>query len=208
MKAEESYDRVAAEYTERIAGELAGKPFDRELLERFATEVSATKRHPVCDLGCGPGHVARCLHELGVPVVGIDLSTRMVEEARILNPGLEFRQGDMYGLDDPDGSFSGVVAFYSVIHIPREGVTAVLEEIRRVLIPGGLLVLAFHIGDEIRHVEEFFEKPVDLDFVFFQPDEMRGYLHAAGFSDIEVIERDPYPDVEVQTRRAYLFART
>lgn len=207
MKAQESYDAVARQYTERFKGELAHKPLDRELLSRFAAEIDATDTHPACDLGCGPGHIAGFLHGLGVPVVGIDLSPRMVEEARALNPDIEFRQGDMAALEVPDGSFSGIACFYSIIHIRREQVTAVLREIRRVLVPDGTLLLTFHIGDEIRHSDEFLGVPVDLDAVFFQPDEMRGYLETAGFNRIEIIERDPYPEVEVQTRRAYIFAR-
>ena len=82
-----------------------------------------------------------------------------------------------------------------------------LVEQRRVLVPSGWLYLSFHIGDEVRHLDEWWEKPVDLDFVFFQPAEMEGYLRAAGFGEIETLERDPYPEVEVQTRRAYIFAR-
>lgn len=208
MRAQESYDRVAAEYARRIAGELEHKPLDRELLERFAREVRANLEHLVCDLGCGPGHVARFLHDLDVPVVGIDLSDGMVDEARRLNPDIPFRQGDMRALDVPDGSFTGIVAFYSILHVPREEVTAALREMRRVLLPGGLLLLTFHIGHEVRHSDEFFEVPVDLDFVFFEVEEMEGYLRDASFTQIESIQRDPYPDVEVQTRRAYIFART
>src|SRR5438876_12115319 len=88
-----SYDRVAAEYAERIAGELAGKPFDRALLDRFADLVKPLG--PVCDLGCGPGHVAAYLHERGADVFGIDLSQEMVAQARRLNPGLRIEAGTM-----------------------------------------------------------------------------------------------------------------
>ncbi len=47
---------------------------------------------------------------------------------------------------------------------------------------------------------------MSLDFTLFETEEMKGYLKAAGFELEEVIERDPYPDIEVPTRRAYLFA--
>src|SRR5437773_6198242 len=73
-----SYDRVAAEYAERIAGELAGKPFDRALLDRFADQVRPLG--PVCDVGCGPGHVTAYLHERGLDVFGVDLSPEMVAQ--------------------------------------------------------------------------------------------------------------------------------
>jgi trans-aconitate methyltransferase len=63
---------------------------------------------PACDLGCGPGQVARYLHERGVQVCGVDLSPTMVERARGLTPAVEFRQGDMMALDAPDGAWAGV----------------------------------------------------------------------------------------------------
>src|SRR3954454_23213708 len=98
---EGSYDRVAEEYALRISGELAHKPLDRQLLDRFAAEVEGLG--PVCDLGCGPGHVARYLHDHGVQVTGLDLSEAMVEQARRLNPDIAFRQGNMLALDVEDG---------------------------------------------------------------------------------------------------------
>ena len=113
----------------------------------------------------------------------------------------------MRSLPWPDASVAGIAALYSIIHIPREEVVAVLGELRRVLLPGGWLYLSFHIGNEVRHTDDWWEKPVDLEFIFFEPAEMEGYLLAAGFTPIEILERDPYPDVEVQTRRAYIFAR-
>jgi len=112
-----SYDQVADEYVRRIFDELQHKPLDRQLLDRFAASVRDVG--PACDMGCGPGHVARYLHEHGVQICGIDLSLAMVERARRLTPGVEFRQGDMVALDAPDEAWAGIVAFYSIIHIPR-----------------------------------------------------------------------------------------
>jgi SAM-dependent methyltransferase len=199
-----SYDRVAAEYAKRIYGELAGKPLDRQLLDRFAQ----TAQGLICDLGCGPGHVARYLHDQGATVCGIDLSPQMVEQARQLNPGIDFQQGNMLALPAADGTFGGIVAFYSLIHIAREDIPRALAELKRVLAPGGLLQVSFHIGDETVHLDDWWGESVKLDFIFFQPEEMENALHNAGFEVIEVIQRDPYPpDVEHQSRRAYLLAR-
>lgn len=83
---------------------------------------------PVCDLGCGPGHVARYLHDLGMEeIFGLDLSTGMVETARRLNPGIEFRQGNMLSLDAGDGSWGAIVAFYSIVHLPRGALPRALD---------------------------------------------------------------------------------
>jgi SAM-dependent methyltransferase len=200
-----SYDRVADDYVQRIFEELAHKPLDRQLLDRFADGVRDVG--PACDMGCGSGHVARHLHEQGIQVCGIDLSPAMVERAKGLVPSVEFRQGDMMSLDAPDESWAGIAAFYSIIHIPRDDMPRALGELRRVLRPGGILLLAFHIGDEAIHLDEWWGHSVCVDFFFYRPDDVAGELRAAGFEIEEIIEREPYPDVEHPSRRAYIFAR-
>jgi SAM-dependent methyltransferase len=205
MDTQTSYDRVADEYVRRISDELKDKPLDRQLLNRFAESVR--NLGTACDMGCGPGHVARYLHEHGVKVCGVDISTEMVERACRLTPGVEFRQGDIMALDVPDETWAGIVAFYSVIHIPRMDVVYALRELRRVLRPGGLLLLSFHIGDNTIHLDEWWGHEVCIDFFFFQSAEMESYLTSARFEIEEIIEREPYPDVEHQSRRSYIFAR-
>lgn len=202
---QQSYDRVADEYAARIAHELAHKPLDRKLLARFADQVRGLGA--VYDLGCGPGHVTRYLHEHGASVSGIDLSPRMVELARQLNPGLEFCQGNMAALACEGASRAGIVAFYSLIHFQRSQIVPVLQEFHRVLQPAGLLLLAFHQGQEVKHLEEWWGQPVALDGVFFERAEMEGYLTTAGFALAAGYVRAPYPGVEVQTHRVYLLAR-
>jgi len=200
-----SYDAVAEEYVRRIFDELQHKPMDCRLLDRFAAAIQ--EAGTVCDLGCGPGHVARYLDARGVKVIGIDLSTGMIEQARQLNPGIAFQQGNMLALDVEDEAWAGVVAFYSIIHIPRDEVVRALIEIKRTLRPGAPLLLAFHIGEEVTHLDELWDIPISADYAFFQPVEMAGYLRAAGFVIEEVIERPPYENIEYPSHRAYLFAQ-
>jgi SAM-dependent methyltransferase len=82
-----------------------------------------------------------------------------------------------------------------------------LGELRRVLRPDGLLLLAFHIGDHTVHLDEWWGQKVFVDFFFFRSDEIADYLRAAEFEIDEIIEREPYPDVEHQSRRSYILAR-
>ncbi|MBX3086788.1 MAG: class I SAM-dependent methyltransferase [Anaerolineae bacterium] len=200
-----SYDQVAGDYAAKYLNEFDYKPLDRELLTRFAHAVAGRGR--VCDLGCGPGQVARFLKSHRVDVFGVDVSAGMVQQARAANPTIKFQQGDMRHLDLPDASLAGIAAFYAIIHIPQAEVPTVLRELHRVLQPAGLLLLTFHKGDEIRHIEEFFGKHVSLDFRFFQRPFMEEQLRASGFLIEDVIEREPYLDVEAQTNRVYIFAR-
>jgi len=201
-----SYDRIAEEYANRISGELHHKPLDRMLLDEFAARVKGAGR--VCDLGCGPGHVARYLHDRGVDILGIDLSPGMVEQARKRNPAMEFRQGNMLTLDVRDCAWAAIVAFYSIVHIPKTDILQAFREMFRVLEPGGLLLLAFHIGVEVLHEENCWGHQVSLDLVLFGRKEVERYLGLVGFAIEDSLEREPYaPEVEYQSRRAYIRAR-
>jgi SAM-dependent methyltransferase len=198
----DSYDAAARAYAMHLAGELAHKPLDRELLERFADQ---TRPGAIADLGCGPGHVARYLADRGAHVIAIDLSPRMIDIARELHPGLEARVGDMTALDLPDASLAGAVLFYAIVHTAPEVLS--FRELRRVLVPGGLALVAFHVGTERVHVDELFGVPVDLDFQFHEPAVVAAALARDGLPVIEHTVREPYPDVEYPSRRAYLLSR-
>jgi SAM-dependent methyltransferase len=183
----ESYDRLADEYARRIFNELQHKPLDRELLNRFAAEIAGTGE--VCDMGCGPGHVARYLRDKSMTVFGLDLSPRMLEQARQFNPDIFFREGNMLALDLRDGTLAGIAAFYAIVNIPKESLPLVFREMERVLQPGGLLLLAFHAGDEIVHEDELWGRRISMDFFLFQPLAIRHYVEAAGLVIGEIIER-------------------
>lgn len=201
----DSYDRVADEYVRRIADELRHKPFDREFLDRLVAGMSG--RGPVCDLGCGPGHVAHYLRERGVEMLGLDLSPRLIEHARAHCPDIPFLVGDMTALDVPVGAWAGIVAFYSILHVPESEMRATLRGFHRALRPGGLLALAVHLGEASIHLTEWWGHPVDVEFRFFRTDALIRDLEAAGFVIEEAVERDPYPEVEHQSRRGYIRAR-
>jgi SAM-dependent methyltransferase len=201
----ENYDRLAHEYAVHLFDELQHKPLDQELLTRFALQTRG--RGTVCEIGCGPGHVTRFLSDLQVSVFGLDLSPTMVAEARRLSPGLEFREGDMLALDLPSGSLAGIVAFYAIVNLPSQQLATAFSEMWRSLEPDGLLLLAFHVGDEIVRPDELWGVPLTMAFYIHSRVKIRESLSAAGFTVEEVIEREPYPDVEHQSRRAYIFAR-
>ncbi len=114
----------------------------------------------------------------------------------------------MLALELEDQVLVGITAFYAIVNLPEESLPLVFREMRRVLQPGGLLLLAFHIGDEVVRVQEMWGQPVAMEFFFFRPSAVRRHLEAAGLEVEEIIEREPYaPQVEHQSRRAYIFAR-
>jgi SAM-dependent methyltransferase len=200
------YDAVAEEYAARFFDELAAKPLDRALLDclvELARGVGV-----IADIGCGPGQIARYLADHGAQAMGIDLSPEMVRLAQRLSPEIPFHIGDMLALDLGANSLGGIAAFYSVIHAPPDQIPKVISEFYRVLRLGGLALLAFHSGDEVVHRDEWWEKPVSLDFYFYQPETLARHLEEAGFRIEAKIERAPYVgSVEHPSQRGYILAR-
>jgi SAM-dependent methyltransferase len=208
-----SYDAVVDAYVDRVHDELRHKPLDRALLTAFAEQVQSAHGAGATagDIGCGPRHVGAFLVEHGLEVTGIDLSPAMVDRARALHPEMRFSVGDMTALDIPDGSFHGLIAFYSIIHLSGDAeVRAALAEFHRTLADGGLLLVAVHLGehgDSVVHADAMLGVSVDLDFHFFDVDRLAEAIADAGFEVVARLVRSPYEDVEVQTRRGYLLAR-
>jgi SAM-dependent methyltransferase len=197
-----SYDVVAETYASKFSDELSRKPFDREWLERFERECP---RGRVLDIGCGPGHVGSFLASLGLDVTGIDLSPTMIDVARRLNPGMTFEVGDMKRLDHDDGSVAGIVAFYSLIHIPRAGVPDVLTEFRRALMPGGQLLIAVHGGTGEITSDDFLGHRARFAATLFEKGELARMIGDAGFTVDQSAERERY-DFEAHTPRIYIAA--
>lgn len=200
------YDAAAAGYARELSDELAHKPFDCWLLDRIAGEADGG---PVADVGTGPGHVAARLAAAGASVVGVDLSPAMIDQARGLFPDLEFEVGDLTNLLRPRAAagWSAITAWYAFVHLAPSELPAVLAGLARVLVPGGRLAFALHVGEEVHHLDEFFGAPVDLDFVLHEASDVLDAVTAAGLVDLEWYLRSPLPGVEVATDRLYVVAR-
>jgi ubiquinone/menaquinone biosynthesis C-methylase UbiE len=204
-----SYDAVARRYAEEIGGELAGKPLDRALLACLVELCNASDAAPIGDVGCGPGHVAAYLDTLRATVIGVDLSPGMIEVARERRPNLRFEVGSLLELPAGDSAWAGAVCAYSIIHLNADERSAAYSELARVVATGGWLLVAFHIdeGEPVRHVDEWWGQPVNLDFHFLDPADVSAGLEAAGFAVMSRTDRRPNPAVEVETRRCYLLAQ-
>jgi SAM-dependent methyltransferase len=192
-----SYDTVAVSYADLLRDALADEPFQRGILALFAELVRAQGSGAVADVGCGPGRITAYLHGLGLDAFGVDLSPAMIELARRDHPGLRFQVGSMTRLDLADDCLTGLLAWFSLIHVPDNEVPAVLAEFRRVLRPGGVVLLGFH-GGEGSHLktEGYGGNPMYVYVHRRPPGRVAAWLDAAGFTvEAEMLHR-PAPNVE------------
>jgi SAM-dependent methyltransferase len=175
-----SYDEVAASYADRQRDSLDGEPYLRAALALFAEQVRDSGGGPVADLGCGPGHVTAHLQQLGVSAFGIDLSPAMIDIAQHSYPGLRFETGSMTDLRLADASVAGLLSFWSLVHTPDDELPAIFAHFRRVLRPGGLLLLGLHTGEGSRlKTEGYGGHPMKVYVHRRQPGQVAAWLDAA-----------------------------
>jgi uncharacterized protein YceH (UPF0502 family) len=201
-----SYDAVAEAYSGQLVAELRGLPFETWLLDRVAAHADGG---PVVEVGSGPGHVTAYLADAGADATGIDLSPGMVEEARRRFPEGSYEVGDLRKLMRPTTApgWAAVLAWYSLIHLAPAELPGAVEALARPLDAGGWLVLAMHAGTEVRHHDDWFDRPVDLDFVYHQEDEVVALVRAAGLTDVEWYRRGALAHRGETSSRLYVVAR-
>lgn len=144
---------------------------------------------PVLDLGCGPGHLTGYLRSLGVDAAGVDLVPEFIAHARAVHPDGDYRVGSMARLDVADHSVAGILAWYSLIHLPPDDIDDVLAEFRRALVPGGALVVGMFDNENAAGdgVESFDHKVVTA--YRWSLDTLAERLGKAGFAEIERLPR-------------------
>jgi SAM-dependent methyltransferase len=194
-----SYDTVAESYAGFVRDAVSTRPHLRAALSVLASQVDG----PVVDVGCGPGHFTAHLHELGVDASGVDLSPAMIDLARGAHPELRFEVGSMTDLALADASVAGVLAFWSLIHVPDAEVPVALNQFRRVLRRGGRLVIGFHVGDETRlKTEGYGGHPMRVNVHLRQPAHLARWLRNAGFK----VDAEWRLSPEAEVPQAILFA--
>jgi SAM-dependent methyltransferase len=187
------YDAGAARYVEFVGTEIGPAtegPVDRSLLQAFVELVEAGPGTRVADVGCGPGRAAAFLAGRGLDAVGFDVSPAMVAAARRAHPQIPFVEARFDDLPVETGSLAGVVCWYSIIYTPPERVHDVLVELRRVIVAGGHVLLAFQSGGgEEVHRPDAHGTGLPLSSHRHRIGELTYRLEAAGFAVHATAER-------------------
>ncbi|SNY53252.1 class I SAM-dependent methyltransferase [Paractinoplanes atraurantiacus] len=174
----DAYGSVSTLYIDLFGTREQTHPDDLDLLRRH---LSLPGR--VLDLGCGPGHLTDYLRSLGVDAAGIDMVPSFVAHARAAFPDGDYRLGSFLELDA--SSLAGILAWYSLIHIPPPELDDVLAGFRRAMAPGGVLVTGFFDGGD--RLEPFDHKVATA--YRWPVDEFSARLRRAGFTEIERQQR-------------------
>jgi ubiquinone/menaquinone biosynthesis C-methylase UbiE len=173
------YDRVAERYAEWTREH---EPVRLRYEQRLVDLVPEGAR--VLDVGCGTGAGTTARLARRFEVVGLDLSARSIDLARSKLPSVTFVHGDLTEVEFPEGSFSGIVAFYSLIHVPRQRHPDVLRSFSRWLAPGGVLVATFGISDRAVQFDDDW-LGVPMFWSSHPPEHTRDLLSQADFDTLE-----------------------
>ena len=176
----QAYGVLAEQYIELFGSTTDVHPDDLDLIVRHLSIRPGT----VLDVGCGPGHHTAHLRSLGADAVGLDLVPEFIDHARATHPDGRYQLGSMHELPVPNDSVAGILAWYSLIHVPPSDIDGVLAELRRAMAPGGTLVVGFVDGDDV----VAFEHKVVTAYSW-PIDELAARVQRAGFAETERQQR-------------------
>ena len=135
----------------------------------------------VVDLGCAAGEPATSfMIERGRDVIGVDVSEAQLALARVAFQQARFVRADMTEFDLEPGSVAGVVALYSMIHVPRERFAPMFRRIREWLLPGGAFLATFTARDYPGAIEDWLG--TEMFFNGFAPQTTIELLRDAGLT--------------------------
>jgi ubiquinone/menaquinone biosynthesis C-methylase UbiE len=201
----QAYNLAAQKYHDLFYNEMNEKEYDRKLLDSFAARFNNDSL--ICDAGCGPsGHIGRYLFDKGINVVGVDISEKCIELARLNNPEMKFECADICNMPFDDNSFDGLISYYSVINTPKIYIPRIFSEFRRVLKHNGFLLVAVKAGTTEGYIDDLLGIKAKTYFSLFTYDEIVNYFSQAGFLLEFFDKRNPY-DFEINNERIFAIGR-
>jgi ubiquinone/menaquinone biosynthesis C-methylase UbiE len=181
------------------------KEYDRKLLDSFAAKFN--KDSLICDAGCGPSaHIGKYLFEKGIKVLGVDISEKCVELARLNNPEMKFECADIVSMPFDDNLFDGLISYYSIINTPKIYIGKLFNEFRRVIKQDGYLLVAVKAGMTEGYKDELLGIKTKNYFSLFTKEEIVSYFKNAGFTLEFIDKRNPY-DFEISNERIFAIGK-
>jgi SAM-dependent methyltransferase len=184
-----NYDELAETYDRRYDAD------DYTGIERALSEFVGPRRQRVLEIGCGTGHWLRQLQHLNVSAMGVDPSWPMLSRARAkLGPGRLIR-ACAENLPFANGRFDSTFSINAHHHFSDKH--KAIEETRRVLRPGGALMMIAldpHAGADQWWVYDYFAGTLEIDKQRYPScEQLRGWMRSAGFVDTRTCEVQHLP---------------
>jgi ubiquinone/menaquinone biosynthesis C-methylase UbiE len=201
----QAYNLAAQKYHDLFHNEMNEKEYDRKLLDSFATRFN--KDSLICDAGCGPSaHIGRYLFDKGIKIIGVDISEKCIELAKLNNPEMKFECDDICYMPFDDNTFDGIISYYSIINTPKFYVNKIFTEFRRVLKPDGYLLTAVKAGTTEGYIDDLLGIKTKSYFALFTQVEIVDYFSSAGFLLEFFDKRSPY-DFEINNERIFAIGK-
>lgn len=176
-----TYERIADIYTKQYFDDLSDNPY----IDKFLSFLPIKSK--VLEVGCGPGQFVKYLLDKGYQAEGIDLSEKMIGVAKNRVPQGKFQLMDMRKLKFRNSSFDGLMAPYSLIHIPSKEIPQTLRGFIRVLRPNGHILIIAQQGEADKIVNESLKEGEKMFINFFTKGRLSKFLEDVGFK-IEYLE--------------------
>jgi 8-oxo-dGTP diphosphatase len=175
-----SYEASASDYTTNTS-DLHPK----EEAQKFITRLPSGAK--IVDIGCGPGRDAKVFSSFCLEVIGVDFSAKMIELAKQNAPSCSFYVMDIEKLTFAPESFHGIWANCALLHVPKQNIPSVLDKMRMILKPKGVLYLSVKRS----HINESFAADgryggLEKYWSFYEPDELVKLLNEAKFQIVDV----------------------
>lgn len=201
----QTYNLAAQKYHDLFHNEMNEKEYDRKLLDSFAARFNSDSL--ICDAGCGPsGHIGKYLFDKGIKVVGVDISEKCIELARLNNTEMKFECADIGNMPFDDKSFDGIISYYSIINTPKIYITRIFTEFSRVLKTDGYLLVAVKAGTSEGYINDLLGIKTKIYSTLFTLNEITSYFKDSGLIIEFIDKRNPY-DFEISNERIFAIGR-
>jgi len=201
------YNLAAQEYAEKFLHELDGKPFDRNILDRFANMLPDGSL--IYDFGCGSGQTTKYLSDKRKhKILGLDFSKDSISLARQTFREIDFSVDDMLHSKMTSNSAEGIIAFYAIVHFTYIQVEQAFKEWIRLLKPNSFCLFSFHVGEGTIEIVDFLGvSGAKATWHLLDTDKVLNIAEKVGFRITEAVVRYPYIGVEHESKRAYIMLK-